>query len=423
MINYSKVSTTSTRIKSSVILFLCFFLPLSKIVSSYLIVFIVLLWLLEGKFIERFKLIVSDKKRVFLFSLSTLYFLYLIGLIFTKNFTYAGFDLQVKLTLFIFPLVFSTMDYKFYTNEKISDCTLVFTDGLLFNIIISLAFATYYFLFKDHNTGHFLYAELSGTLGFHPTYLAMYLNFGIAVILSLINSESYNINRGKRNFLLINVVLFSIIIILLSSKAGIISMLITYLIFIVYLIIKQKRLKLGVILLTAIIISCFGIFTIVPSSLNRLKVAFEVASKYNSETKEEGESTMNRILIWKASTEIIKENFLTGVGTGDVKDALLSKYKEKNLMSLYNCKLNAHNQFLQTFISIGIIGFLTLLASIIIPLIYAIKRNNMIYVFFLIIFFINILVESMLENQAGVVFYAFFSSFLLMVSFKKTITD
>ena len=101
----------------------------------------------------------------------------------------------------------------------------------------------------------------------------------------------------------------------------------------------------------------------------------------------------------------------------------MDKYKEKNLWFTYDHKLNAHNQFIQTFISIGVLGFLTLLASIIIPMIYAIKRNNMIYVFFLLLFFINILVESMLENQAGVVFYAFFSSFLLMVSYKKTITD
>lgn len=200
-------------------------------------------------------------------------------------------------------------------------------------------------------------------------------------------------------------------------------MLLTYIIFIVYIIVTQKRYKLGITLLLAIIISCAGLFTLVPSVFNRLKVAAEVVSKDKTEIKEVGESTSDRLLIWRASNEIIKDNFYTGVGTGDVKDVLLEKYKERNLWYSYEHKLNTHNQFLQTFIALGVLGFLALLASLFVPLMYAIKRKNMIHVFFILIVFFNILVESMFENQAGVVFYAFFSSFLLMVSYKKTIND
>ncbi len=423
MVKFSKIISSLISIKSVVLIFLCFFIPLSKLISSYLIIFILLIWLLEGNFKQRFKLVLNEKKRKFLFSLSTLYFLYLIGLIFTKNFSYAGFDLQVKLTLFIFPLVFSTLDYKFYNNDKISDYFIAFINGLLINIVFCLVYAAYFFIFKDHDINRFLYARLSGTMGFHPTYLAMYLNFAIMTILSMLINESYNVKTKKRKYLIAFVILFSISIILLSSKAGIISMLLTYIIFIVYIIVTQKRYKLGITLLLAIIISCAGLFTLVPSVFNRLKVAAEVVSKDKTEIKEVGESTSDRLLIWRASNEIIKDNFYTGVGTGDVKDVLLEKYKERNLWYSYEHKLNTHNQFLQTFIALGVLGFLALLASLFVPLMYAIKRKNMIHVFFILIVFFNILVESMFENQAGVVFYAFFSSFLLMVSYKKTIND
>lgn len=419
----SVIPAVSHVFKEYLIYWLVFFIPVNKMISSYIIIAIFLFWLMEGKFKERFKLVVDDKKRVFLFSLSALYFLYLIGLIFTKNFSYAGFDLQVKLSLFIFPLIFSTTDFKYYKNENIFIVLSYFITGVVLNTLICIISAAYQYFFKDHDSGHFLYARFSGTMGFHPTYIAMYINFAIMAMLTMLfNDIHYTATKYKNRFK-IYIVFLSIIIILLSSKAGIISMLITYLIFIIYLIIKQKRLKLGISILASIIVLCVGIFTLVPSSLNRLKVAFTVVSQNSNDIKETGESTSDRILIWKASTDIIKDNFITGVGTGDVKDVLMDKYKEKNLWFTYDHKLNAHNQFIQTFISIGVLGFLTLLASIIIPMIYAIKRNNMIYVFFLLIFFINILVESMLENQAGVVFYAFFSSFLLMVSYKKTITD
>ncbi len=406
--------------KSFFFMSFCFFLPLSKIVSSYIIAAIFISWLLEGKFIYRFKLVFKEKRRLFLFSLSIVYLLYLIGLLYTKNFAYAGFDLQVKLSLFLFPLLFATADYKYYTNEKIGDYINLFGDGLLFASIICLGVAAYKYFFGDHDSSNFLYAKLSGALNFHPSYMAMYLNFAIMTVLTMMFSEIYYVSKQVS---IIKIVLFSIVIIMLSSKAGILSMILTYMIFIVYLIIKLKKVKLGLIMILTVIVSCVGVFTLVPSAYNRLKQGFDVASKNKKDLKDEGESTSDRILIWNASSEIIKDNFWIGVGTGDVKDKLLEKYKEKNYMYAYERKLNSHNQFLQTFITLGVFGFVALLASLIIPLIFAIKRNNLVHVFFLIIFIVNILVESMLENQAGVVFYAFFASFLLMVSFKRTITD
>jgi hypothetical protein len=46
------------------------------------------------------------------------------------------------------------------------------------------------------------------------------------------------------------------------------------------------------------------------------------------------------------------------------------------------------------------------------PAVAAFRRKDYIYFFFIILFSMNILVESMFENQAGVVFYAFFNSLL-----------
>lgn len=126
------------------------------------------------------------------------------------------------------------------------------------------------------------------------------------------------------------------------------------------------------------------------------------------------ESSKVRLLIWQTSAEIIKDNFLFGVGTGDVKDVLMSKYKEKGLTGAYKENLNAHNQFLQTFIALGLPGILLLLASFVFPFILAIKTRNYIYLAFLIIVFINFLTESMLETIAGVMFYAFFNSLLIV---------
>jgi len=126
------------------------------------------------------------------------------------------------------------------------------------------------------------------------------------------------------------------------------------------------------------------------------------------------DGTSERILIWKTSFEIIRENFLFGVGTGDIKDELMRKYNEKKMTTAYNLKLNAHNQYLQSFIATGFLGFIIFLSSLILPAIIAIRQKNIIYLMFIFLVAFNFLFESMLEVQAGVVFYAFFNSLLFI---------
>lgn len=72
----------------------------------------------------------------------------------------------------------------------------------------------------------------------------------------------------------------------------------------------------------------------------------------------ESESTAVRILIWSASNEVISNNFIFGTGTGDANDELLKEYENRKMTGAIANKLNAHNEYYQVFIGIGIIGFL-----------------------------------------------------------------
>ena len=86
-------------------------------------------------------------------------------------------------------------------------------------------------------------------------------------------------------------------------------------------------------------------------------------------------------MVWKCSIEIIKENVFFGVGTGDVKTELNKKYEEKNIQQALKDNLNSHNQFLQTYVAIGLPGFILLLASLLLPLLYGIKKGNILLCF------------------------------------------
>jgi O-antigen ligase len=125
------------------------------------------------------------------------------------------------------------------------------------------------------------------------------------------------------------------------------------------------------------------------------------------------DGTAERMEVWKASLEVIRDHPVLGTGTGDVKDELIGKYSRDGMEGAFSQKLNAHNQYLQTFAALGIGGFLVLAAMILLPFLDAIRKRDLLYLMFLLVFGLNIAVESMLETQAGVVFYAFFNSFLL----------
>ncbi|MBK7182598.1 MAG: O-antigen ligase family protein [Bacteroidetes bacterium] len=181
--------------------------------------------------------------------------------------------------------------------------------------------------------------------------------------------------------------------------------------FIVYYIVKTKKYVLGVSGLLIICSTVVLLITMVPEIKGRFDNAVNALSNEHV-SKSDSESTAVRMLVWGASKNIIKENIIAGVGTGDAKDALMAQYQVEGLTGAYEKGLNAHNTFLQIFVALGSIGFVLLLINLLMPLAYCLKHPNNLYVLFLLITIFNFTVESMLETQAGVMFYAFINSLL-----------
>jgi len=85
----------------------------------------------------------------------------------------------------------------------------------------------------------------------------------------------------------------------------------------------------------------------------------------------------------------------------------------------YKQRLNVHNQFLETFVGQGILGDIILLLLLIYPFIQSLKKQNYLFALFLLLIGINFLFESMLNRQAGVLFFAFFYSYFIFVEYKE----
>jgi O-antigen ligase len=121
--------------------------------------------------------------------------------------------------------------------------------------------------------------------------------------------------------------------------------------------------------------------------------------------------------LWKDSWELIKENPVFGVGTGDIKDKLKQKYTDERFFYGAENRFNPHNQFLHTGVALGFMGFIILVLLLTVPAAWAGKDKNYLFVSLCVIIAFNCMTESVLEVQKGVLFFSLFG--LLLFNSKR----
>jgi hypothetical protein len=157
-----------------------------------------------------------------------------------------------------------------------------------------------------------------------------------------------------------------------------------------------------------------------PNLYVRIYKIFWEYKRYKLTRNASGHSVMQRLEFWKASRAIISDNFLTGVGTGDLDLTFQDEYNKSGSLLEKEFRWHSHNQFLAIFATFGIFGFTWFLFSLIFPAIRLSKFHDFYYLSFFIIVVLSMLTEDTLETQAGATMFAFFSSFYL---FSKKFID
>lgn len=121
-----------------------------------------------------------------------------------------------------------------------------------------------------------------------------------------------------------------------------------------------------------------------------------------------GHSLLQRMEYWKAGYHIILDNWITGVGSGDVQQAFRDYYASSNTALLPELQLRAHNQYMTSWISSGIAGLLAFLLWWWLFLRFAWKERIFEVLCFAGIALGSFLTEDTLETQMGITFVAFF---------------
>ncbi len=339
----------------------------------------------------------KSQKGVLLFISS--YLVYLVGLLYTSNGSFGMREIEYKLALLLMPIIVGA-------TPKMSQQRLNY---LLLGFIVSnfiAALACLIINLIENQFSHIpTYTELSVFVS--PNYFILYLNFCLVFLMSKLEK----VKSKKSTILIILLSLFFICFnLLLVSKMGIIIMAII----LIYFGFKYLK-RYSLLLPPALIIIGLIVGTILINTNPKVKSRFtNLKSALSSENidKSTTESSKVRLLVWEQAINIIKEQPLIGVGTGDSKDSLLEKYEEAGISHALSSRYNAHNQYLEWLITLGILGFLVLEGYLVYLFYFAIKNSNQLLIWFIVIFSLAFLTESVLETQAGLIFFSLFSMLL-----------
>lgn len=383
-------------------LLVAFVIPIYRLATSYAIIFWLITWLIER--IKKYPTQkISTQQKIPLFAILLFYFLHIIGLLFTENIHNGFVDLRIKLPLLLFPVIF------LFTNKLYSRFFHLILASFLFGIIgmsfFLLIRATYFF--PVEHSAAFFYTHFS--YYFHPSYFSMYVTFAVVIVLFLYEKFGYN----KKHLLftiLISLFLF-IINFLLASKTGIFTFL---LIISTYGVLKLFR-KHKLMLATALGIVFLLLYAEIRHNPRMFDLFHINIANIKKSTKASNEV---RLLILNSTLKVIKQNPF-GYGPGDSKNILVAKYKKEGITGALKEKLNAHNQYLETTIGLGVFGVILLLFILIYSLGIAVKKHNFLLYLFLLLVGINFISESMLNRQNGIVFFTFFIALLITASQSK----
>ena len=101
--------------------------------------------------------------------------------------------------------------------------------------------------------------------------------------------------------------------------------------------------------------------------------------------------------------EIIDENYILGVGP-KVSTSIKHEYSEESLgQTALKGNYNAHNQFLQSYLELGLLASLLLVVFFIRDFIRSIRSKNMFFIGISVLIPVACLTESILEVQKGII--------------------
>lgn len=375
--------------------------------TSIPILLLAMFWLFSGDWKEKGAQIKQHALHIAPFAI---YFLvHVFAMLYTPDTASGWTDVSKKLNLFFLPFLLFSIGIYLAPYRKQMYQVFIATIILFFLVAVYLAIPQY----KAGNQLAFFYVHLVSFSNMHPSYLAMYALLAIALCYDMAV-------RHSKIYLLPILPLFAFIVVLVARTELII--LFVLLIFIwLYHFLKRKKYVIGIGGVALIVfVSVLSVWKIPELNARFFDVLTDKKQVKNTwSIKNERES------IWDVAWDRIKQKPMLGVGTGAGAAILTEDFKKDGyiLLAKKTSLNNVHNQFIQQWFILGILGLLSCLYLYANLFWQAYVSKSFILFVLSMILTIASLTECILESQSGIVFFVLFYAFFLVEQKEEPITN
>lgn len=350
------------------------------------------------------------------FSYLLLFFWQVITLFYTENAESGAKNLEGKLSLLVLPIIMYDLRLgiaKWYSLVKF----------YIYSLSICTLFLLGQSIYNHFSEGYFLtYHDFTRSLDFHAVFYSYYIFLSLLFVFMLYNKM--NLKKFEKWIMVASVVFSVVALIISASKNVIVVSILSFLVAFSLRVFKQKLKAKEVLISILVVILSGAAISQIPSIKNRyLELGkldgIENLDKINSgvllthEDRVKFNGTSLRIVFWSVGIKkLIAENrLMIGLTPGDRRAIMNEEFYENGLNPAFE-NYNLHNQYVQTFVEMGLIG---LLLYVLLNFFYfklAIADKNYLLLIFMIAFTIFQMTESVLERNKGIVFFIFFMLFL-----------
>lgn len=353
--NYEKILLNNTsffnahRLFQYVVILLAFSIPLSIAAYNLFAVSLFILWIIEGNFKSKWKMIVEQP---FFKALWIFYFFMVLSLVWTNN-IHQGLEYLRKFyfLILLLPILYTSID-----RNRLPQIVSAFLAAMVISEILSymIFFELMPFKYKES------WSSIDPTPFMHHTPYSIFLIF--TVILMLIQLIGQKKNNMKGLFYGLFIITMTANLFINAGRTGQFALLVALGIFL------MSYLRISFLKTIAYSAVIGGIIFLIAywSSSNfhdRVNETNNSISTFISTQKPLNDSTGFRFMMWQTASEIICENPIFGVGIGDDRDAydlVLSK-KLINLKNDIEGFSDFHNTYLQIMVWTGIVGLVLFL--------------------------------------------------------------
>lgn len=337
------------------------------------------------------------------------YFMVCFSIFYTANIE-NGFKYYLSQVPFlIFPFIFSTITINEKRLLKIVRIYIYWICLLIlyseFSTILGLLANgdSLFLLFrKDYS-----YINLANKINIHPPYIMLQIAFCVIYLIS--NFTKSGINRFLSLGIIFLLFFYSVH---LSSRLPLASLVFVSII-LSYLKLKEHYGKVKTIV-SLILLSL--LFSLILYHVRSTRYRFQELIGMQYANGVYIKSGGSKLIQWESAIEANK-NYIFGNGIGDTNKNIIDSNYKNNLLKSAELKYNAHNQYIQSYVGMGVIGLIIVLLILYSSFIPTSKNIlNLTAKAFVIYLSFVFMTESYLERHHGIMFISFI---LCLFNFKK----